>query len=135
MDKDKVIELAKRADLIFEEPHCDMPSLQRYLLALEAFAQLVRDDYRAELLAGSGEPVGYLAWRDGKPSWDEDCVCKDPVYPVDETDDRTSKPIYTAEQLAAAVLRERNTCLEIADQFADADLYASMVSNAIRARK
>lgn len=41
------------------------------------------------------KPVGYLAWRDGKPSWDDDCVCEDAVYPVDEYDDRTSMPIYT----------------------------------------
>ncbi len=41
------------------------------------------------------EPVAYLAWRDGQPSWDEDCVCQDAVYPVDEDDDRTSMPVYT----------------------------------------
>ena len=41
------------------------------------------------------EPVAYLAWRDGKPCWDEDCVCQDAVYPVDEDDDRTSMPVYT----------------------------------------
>lgn len=40
------------------------------------------------------EPVAYLAWREGQPSWDEDCVCQDPVYPVDEDDDRTSMPVY-----------------------------------------
>jgi len=41
------------------------------------------------------EPIGYLAWHAGKPSWDEDCVCQDAVYPVDESDVRTSEPIYT----------------------------------------
>ena len=40
------------------------------------------------------EPVAYLAWRDGKPCWDEDCVCQDAVYPVDSDDDRTSMPVY-----------------------------------------
>jgi hypothetical protein len=40
------------------------------------------------------EPVAYLAWRDGQPCWDEDCVCQDAVYPVDEDDDRTSMPVY-----------------------------------------
>jgi hypothetical protein len=40
------------------------------------------------------EPVAYLAWRDGQPCWDEDCVCQDAVYPVDSDDDRTSMPVY-----------------------------------------
>lgn len=44
------------------------------------------------------EPIGYLAFRDGKPSWDEDCVCEDAVYPVDADDDRVSVAIYTAPQ-------------------------------------
>ena len=55
------------------------------------------------------EPVAYLAWRDGQPCWDEDCVCQDAVYPVDSDDDRTSMPVYlhpapkpmTDEQAAA----------------------------------
>ena len=41
------------------------------------------------------EPVAYLAWRDGQPCWDEDCVCQDAVYPVDSDDDRTSMPVFT----------------------------------------
>lgn len=44
------------------------------------------------------EPIGYLAFRDGKPSWDEDCVCEDDVYPIDADDDRVSVAIYTAPQ-------------------------------------
>lgn len=57
------------------------------------------------------DPVGHLAWREGKPSWDEDCVCEDAVYPVDGDDDRESMPIFTIAQLrlaiGAATLRER----------------------------
>jgi hypothetical protein len=49
--------------------------------------------------ATKNEPIGYLAHRDGKPSWDDDCVCKDPVYPVDSDDDRVSVAIYTKPQL------------------------------------
>ena len=45
-------------------------------------------------LGKTPEPVAYLAWRDGKPCWDEDCVCQDAVYPVDSDDDRTSMPVY-----------------------------------------
>jgi hypothetical protein len=35
---------------------------------------------------------------------------------------------------AAAKAEEREACLEIADHCADADMHASMVANAIRAR-
>ena len=49
-------------------------------------------DYKTE--KDDVEPVAYLAWRDGKPCWDEDCVCQDAVYPVDSDDDRTSMPVY-----------------------------------------
>lgn len=45
-------------------------------------------------LGKTPEPVAYLAWRDGQPCWDEDCVCQDAVYPVDSDDDRTSMPVY-----------------------------------------
>jgi len=54
------------------------------------------DELRAALDAWEKqEPVGYIAWHEGAPSWDEDCVCQDAVYPVDESDVRTSEPIYT----------------------------------------
>ena len=42
------------------------------------------------------KPVAYLAWRDGKPCWSEDCVCQDAVWPADGDDDRTSMPVYLA---------------------------------------
>ena len=38
--------------------------------------------------------LGYFAFRDGKPDWDEDCVCTDPVYPAGDDDDQVSVPIY-----------------------------------------
>lgn len=41
------------------------------------------------------EPIGYLAFRNGAPTWDEDCVCQDAVYPIDGDDDRVSVAIYT----------------------------------------
>lgn len=56
----------------------------------------------AKLAGLSLEPVGYLAWLNGKPAWSEDCVCEDAVYPRDSDDDNTSMPIHTATQLAAA---------------------------------
>jgi hypothetical protein len=48
-----------------------------------------------EAIEAAEKPIGYLAHRNGEPSWDEDCVCKDAVYPVDEFDDRVSVAIYT----------------------------------------
>lgn len=56
------------------------------------------DALRAALEQPAVEPVGYLAFRDGSPAWDEDCVCEDAVYPVDSDDDRVSVAIYTAPQ-------------------------------------
>jgi len=52
------------------------------------------------------QPIAYLAWRDGEPCWDEDCVCQDPVYPVDADDDRTSMPVYTRPSNLAAYVRQ-----------------------------
>ena len=49
---------------------------------------------REKLAAPEAEPVAYLAWRDGKPTWDEDCICKDPVYPTWHDDNRASMPVY-----------------------------------------
>lgn len=58
-------------------------------------AKLARELLRSKLAEkDDGEPVAYLAWRDGQPCWDEDCVCQDAVYPVDSDDDRTSMPVY-----------------------------------------
>ena len=69
----------------------------------------------AELMVFDMEPVGYLAWRNDAPSWDEDCICNDAVYPSWYDDDRTSMPIYTATQLAAARLQgQRITEMEAA---------------------
>jgi hypothetical protein len=64
-------------------------------LAVNPEAQAKRVQAALKAALKPGEPIGYLAHRDGKPSWDEDCVCKDAVYPVDEFDDRTSVAIYT----------------------------------------
>ena len=54
------------------------------------------------------EPVGYLAWKDGKPCWKgDDCVCEDAVYPVCSDDDRMSKAIYTADQVRQAIAKAK----------------------------
>ena len=40
--------------------------------------------------------VAYLAWKDGKPCYEgDDGVCEEAVWPLDDTDDRTSMPVYT----------------------------------------
>lgn len=89
--KEQVIELANRAGV--------MPCYIGDTPALERFAALVREQYRAELLAESREPVricwSIVAFGDNEP-----------VY------------ICTANQLAAAVLRARREALEDAKQLA-----------------
>ena len=64
-------------------------------LAVNPEGQAKRVQAALEAALKPGKPIGYLAHRDGKPSWDEDCVCKDAVYPVDEYDDRVSVAIFT----------------------------------------
>lgn len=43
--------------------------------------------------------------------------------------------IVNTDDLGRMLAAEREVCSEIADQCADADMHASMVANAIRARK
>ena len=80
----------------------------------ESALAAIATDYRHEALAWSVTaenlehqrtnlynritPTTYIAWRDGKPSYDEDCVCENPVWPADMDDDRESMPLYTADQ-------------------------------------
>ena len=100
-DKDKVIELAKKADPGFDDgPESDgtMEDSIVGIAAITRLIQLVRDDYRAELLAGSGEPVCTFSWSEARG-----------MYTVD-TPGIDKAVCYTADQLAAAVLREREEC-------------------------
>lgn len=49
----------------------------------------------------AGEPVAYIAWKDGKPCYEgDDAICEDAVWPVDSDDDRTSMPVFAAPQPA-----------------------------------
>ena len=66
--------------------------------------QVEIDDWKARALKAeqAGEPVAYIAWKDGKPCYEgDDAICEDAVWPVDSDDDRTSMPVYTAPQPAA----------------------------------
>jgi len=55
------------------------------------------DKLKAEIAALRNQtPIAYIAWRDGKPYWSEDCVCADAVWPADGDDDRVSMPVYLA---------------------------------------
>lgn len=88
-----------------------------YSAAFQRFHDAAIAQYRESLLAGVGEPVAYLAWRDGKPCYEgDDAVCEDAVWPVDWDDDRESMPVYTADQLAAAV---REKCAKVAESQRD----------------
>lgn len=49
------------------------------------------------------DPFAYFQWFDGKPVWDECCVCKDAVYPIDDEYATTSMPIYTSNDMRAVI--------------------------------
>jgi hypothetical protein len=66
--------------------------------------QVEIDDWKARALKAeqAGEPVAYIAWKDGKPCYEgDDAICEDAVWPVDSDDDRTSMPVCAALQPAA----------------------------------
>ena len=80
---------------------------------LERFAQLVRDAYREELLAGVGEPVVWMD-TDSRVMYDHDTSEVDKYHGFKPT-----APLHTADQLAAAVLRatlaERERCAKVCE--------------------
>lgn len=92
--KEQVIELAKQAGI---DDWWESGNERREELddLLTTFATLVRNAYRAELLAGVGEPAVKLhgKHKNGKLSAER-------------------MELYTADQLAAAVLAARNAALE-----------------------
>jgi hypothetical protein len=94
---DKVIELAKQAGLWSEYAG----PIDR----IEAFAQLIRDDYRAELLASGVEPVGIATYMPGTSGFT--MACFDAVAVPNET------KLYTADQLAAAVAHWGTECRKL----------------------
>lgn len=92
--KEKVIELAKHAG--YQHPDAVGDSEDFAYFDLERFATLVRDQYRAELLAGEGEPAYTARPYSSVPG-------AKVTYPVN---------YYTADQLATAVLKARNAALD-----------------------
>lgn len=70
--------------------------------SIERFAALIREAVVQELVAGSGEPVAFRALR---PDWEGL-----PIYFGGKPDRIGAIPLYTADQLAGAVLRERERC-------------------------
>lgn len=99
MNTDKTLSLAREAGIerYAKSDYCKGP----YWAATDAemcrFAQLVRDDYRAELLAGSGEPVAWMVETEARvmvwPASDYDealTYCEageapEPLYAHDDT--------------------------------------------------
>jgi len=129
MDKDKVIEMAKRAGLDANIPdgYCREEYYTGTAEELQSLIQLARDDYRAELLAGSGEPVGYKrdegtlgSSADAMHDMAKAGACWDGY-----------EYVYTSDQLAAAVLRERERtyreCSILAEQCEDQNHAARMI--------
>jgi hypothetical protein len=108
VDKDKVIELAKQAGLWSEYAG----PIDR----IKAFAQLIRDDYRADLLAESGEPVAWLLYRPDLPTQEIYDNEDDPDLVDAMTNDNeqpTLTPLYTADQLASAVEHWKSECRKL----------------------
>jgi len=108
MDKDNMAELNAWWDGISDNKTEFDGVIQRLI-------QKTQDDYRAELLAGSGEPVAVAENHLGKVRW-EMSVRRWPL------------PLYTADQQAAAVLRERekaehwkNECRKVIRTYVVAD--------------
>ena len=102
LDKQKVIELATASGTFIRD---DTGYGEVTFDNIHRLIQLVRDDYRAELLAVSGEPVA---------------IVTDPFGNIISA--------YTFEQLAAAVLREReeaehwkNECRKVVRTYVVAD--------------
>ena len=128
MDKDKVIELAKRAQIGDSHGHMIRHEAEN----LVAFAQLVRDDYRAELLAGSGEPVAWL-FQHEETGLVEIVDSQQVEWGFEKNNPRWQKigPLHTADQQAAAVLRERERayyeCSILAEQCEDQNHAARMI--------
>ena len=74
---------------------------------LAKFAALPREAVIAELVARSGEPIGWLGENSG-----------DFIRNVGQRK-VSGKPFYTADQLAGAVARERERCLALVDNHFD----------------
>ena len=69
---------------------------------VERFAQLVREAHTKELLAGVGEPEHWRLWNEHNRMW----------FYRDVPDEPNCEPLYTASQVASAVLRERERIAE-----------------------
>jgi len=100
---------------------------------LTRFANAVEAKVKADLLAGAGEPVGgaYLCDACDTP-FDGGHYC-----PSRECGHNTStkQDVYTADQLAAAVLREREECAKVCETFNSDELGClDACAAAIRAR-
>jgi hypothetical protein len=87
MDRDEIIRMAREAGLPYEY---DTGRIL-YLKQLERFAALVIEQEHKRLLEGSGEPIVLTESNDGTPT------------------------AYTADQMAAAVIKERERCAAIAE--------------------
>ena len=110
-----VLELAKQAGFDEDPPdsHCRGTYFDCTIDELQTFANLVIEAHNKELLEGSGEPVlkvvhDEICYKDKSYSQSHGTWC-----PVTDVLDifKKDETLYTADQLAAAVLRERERCL------------------------
>ena len=97
------------SDINEAETYCDEGEFPEPLYSATTVSALqariaTQAEHQAKALEGV-EPIGYIAWRDGKPAWSEDCVCEDAVFPRDIEDDCTSMAIYPATTVSALQAR------------------------------
>ena len=97
------------SDIDEAETYCDEGEFPELLYPAPTVSALqariaTQAEHQAKALEGV-EPIGYIAWRDGKPAWSEDCVCEDAVFPRDIEDDCTSMAIYPAATVSALQAR------------------------------
>ena len=97
------------SDIDEAETYCDEGEFPELLYPAPTVSALqariaTQAEHQAKALEGV-EPIGYIAWRDGKPAWSEDCVCEDAVFPRDIEDDCTSMAIYPATTVSALQAR------------------------------
>lgn len=122
-----IINLAKQAGLGWAEGLGDMIEF------LLRFHDLAIETYRKRLLEGVGEPVGeaYLCDACDTP-FDGGYYCPSKTCGHNTS---TKQPVYTADQLAAAVAREREECAKVCEQWGAWNNVAQDCAAAIRARK
>ena len=113
-----ILGLAKQADAVSIDVNGDRKKASE---RLEHFAKLVIEAHNKELLEGSGEPVAWV-----RPSSKENGIVYDSTFrdavgcvAGKARIEQGFQPLHTPDQLAAAVLREREKHSELLEALLD----------------